>query len=794
MNTLTLSSLLIASALLPLSLSGCGSDEDRQAKYYNKAHALFQNSAFDKAELEVKNVLQINPNHAEGRYLLAQIYEEDQNWREMFGNLQMAVDANPELIDARLKLGQLHYLGSSYALAMEQAEEVLTRQADNADAHTLRGSVLFRQGDNQGALEEAQLALIQEPGHIAATSVIFEIYKSTDPGRALAAIGEGIRLQNKNSTLRLLKIGVLEEQQDWDGVVKEYQQLIADYPENHFFHYKLIKVYEDNERIDEAEELLRDLVKTNPDNLQLKLWLTEFIATQRNLSMAERTLKQFIDNQPEAYELRTALGKIHIALLQYPEAQKVYSEVISLDPEGVDSQHARNQLVKIYLIQGQQAEAQKLLDEIFEIEPANSEALIITARLDMVNGNAGEAIPKLRTVVKNQPDSVEALVMLARAHEDTGAQDLALDNYRNALAIAPNNEQAALNTAKLLLARENNAGADQLLASFLKNNPNNIAASQMLAESYSKQGKFDKALAVATELTESETNEAIGLYLQGRIQFANKEYAQAETALEQLLAMKPGAAEALTFLVNAYRGQGKQDEAYQYLTQHIKNYPELAYTHELLGTFENSRGNLKNAIEHYQNSLALSPNRTSVVIALAQTLVRENRASEAAVTYATAIEAMPENMRLKLLAASLSESIGDYKQAKTLYESISMTSPDAALAGNNLAMLLVTRFPNEENFQRALKLAKPFENATESVLVDTLAWVYYKLGDYDKALPLLQRIVDANGKVNIFRYHLGMTHFQRNELDAAKKELTLALSDGDLFPEAEIARKTLNTL
>lgn len=794
MNTLKLSSLLIASALLPLSLSGCGSDEDRQAKYFNKAQALFQNSAFDKAELEVRNVLQINPNHADGRYLLAQIYEEDQNWREMFGNLQMAVDLNPEHIDARLKLGQLHYLGSAYVQAMEQAEDVLTRQPDNADAHALRGSVLFRQGDNKGALEEAQLALIQEPGHIAATSVIFEIYKSTDPGRALAVIGEGIKLQTKNSTLRLLKIDVLEQQQDWDGVVREYRQLIADYPENHFFHYKLIKVYEDNKRIDEAEDLLRDLVNTYPDNLQLKLWLTEFIATQRNLSLAETTLKKFIDNQPDAYELRSALGKVHIALLQYPEAQKVYRQVIALDPEGIDSQNARNQLVKINFIQGQQAEAQTMLDEIFKIEPANSDALIITARQNLVNGNAAEAITKLRTVVKNIPDSIEALVMLARAHEDTGSRDLALDNYRNALAISPNNEQAALNTAKLLLAREDNAGAHQLLISFLNNNPSNIAASQMLAESYSKQGEFDKALAVATALAEGETNEAIGLYLQGRIHFANKEYTQAETSLEQVLAIEPSSTEALTFLVNAYRGQGKQDEAYQYLAQHIKNYPKLVYTHELLGTFERSRGNRIKAIEHYQDALALSPNRPSVAIALAQTFVKADRAPEAAVVYATAMEAMPANMRLKLLAAGLAESVGDYEQAKTLYESISMTSTDAALAGNNLAMLLVNRFPNEENLQRALKLAKPFENATESVLVDTLAWVYYKLGDYDKALPLLQRIVGANGNVSVYRYHLGMTHFKRNELEAAKNELTLALSGGNLFPEAEIARKTLNTL
>lgn len=794
MKTIKFSTLIVASILLPLALVGCDSSEDRQAKYFDKAQALYQGNAFDKAELEVKNVLQINPDHAEARYLWALLQEKDQNWRQMFGNLQMAVDIDPEFVDARLKLGQLYYRSNAYVQAMEQAEEVLSRQPNSADAHTLRGSVLFRQGDNQGALADAQLALTQEPGHIGATSIITEIYKSTDPEIALGVIGDGIKLQTKNATLRLLKISVLEEQQDLDGVVKEYQQLIADYPENLFFHYRLVKFYEANDRIDEAEDLLRDIVKTKPDNLQLKLWLAEFIANQRNLGLAETTVKEFIQKQPDIYELRFALGKIHIALRQYPEAQKVYSEVIALDPEGDNSQNARNQLVKLYLTQGNQEDAQTLLDEIFEIEPANSDALITTARLNMVNGQADQAVSNLRTVVQNEPDSIEAVLMLAQAHEATGAQELALDNYRNAMALSPNNEQAALNTAKLLLAREDAGLADQLLVNFLKSSPGNIRASRMLAESYSKQGKFSDALEVAASLSEGETSKALGLYLEGRIHFANKEYAQAETKLEQALAVEPGAIEALAFLVNSYRAQGEEDEAHQYLSQHIENYPEQAHAHELLGSLENSQGNTEKAIEQYQSALAISPNKLSAVIFLAQIYVKEDRAEDAADLYATAMQALPANMQLKLLAAGVYEGLGDYEEAKVLYDAILVASPESAVAANNLAMLLVDRLPNEENLQRALELAKPFEDAKEPVLVDTLAWVYYKRGEYDKALPLLQGIVEANGEVGVYRYHLGMTYFQRNELDAAKKHLTMALAGDEDFPEADMARKTLNTL
>ena len=93
-----------AAILFALVLAGCSGGEGRQARYFDAAQKHFDNQRYDKALIEVKNVLQINSNHVAGRYLLAQLYEQDKNWQQMFANLNLVVDLEPSHIAARTKL------------------------------------------------------------------------------------------------------------------------------------------------------------------------------------------------------------------------------------------------------------------------------------------------------------------------------------------------------------------------------------------------------------------------------------------------------------------------------------------------------------------------------------------------------------------------------------------------------------------------------------------------------------------------------------------------------------------
>ena len=88
--------------LLLVGLVACGGSEERQAKYYERAQSAFDAGEFDKARIDAQNVLQINPKHAQARYLMALLSERKQDWKGMYGNLAAAVDADPAMVPARM--------------------------------------------------------------------------------------------------------------------------------------------------------------------------------------------------------------------------------------------------------------------------------------------------------------------------------------------------------------------------------------------------------------------------------------------------------------------------------------------------------------------------------------------------------------------------------------------------------------------------------------------------------------------------------------------------------------------
>ena len=119
----------IAAALLTaLLLAGCGGAEERKAKYQERAIAYFEENNFDKARIEFKNVLQIDPKTAAPYYYLGRIAEEEQQWRKAFGSYSKAVELADE--GAEVDENDFRYLGPR----PQSKETALVMLADGCEA------------------------------------------------------------------------------------------------------------------------------------------------------------------------------------------------------------------------------------------------------------------------------------------------------------------------------------------------------------------------------------------------------------------------------------------------------------------------------------------------------------------------------------------------------------------------------------------------------------------------------------------------------------------------------------
>jgi tetratricopeptide (TPR) repeat protein len=141
------------------------------------------------------------------------------------------------------------------------------------------------------------------------------------------------------------------------------------------------------------------------------------------------------------------------------------------------------------------------------------------------------------------------------------------------------------------------------------------------------------------------------------------------------------------------------------------------------------------------------------------------------------------------------ERSGRIDDAIAAYEEILAVTPELPAVANNLAALIADYRTDEASLNQALDLALQFKDSDNPAFLDTLGWVYYRLGDFEEAVPYLEKSVEAAGSVSVLRYHLGMAYIAVGKTMSGKKELEAALANEDAtFTGVEEARAALAEL
>ena len=142
---------------------------------------------------------------------------------------------------------------------------------------------------------------------------------------------------------------------------------------------------------------------------------------------------------------------------------------------------------------------------------------------------------------------------------------------------------------------------------------------------------------------------------------------------------------------------------------------------------------------------------------------------------------MRNDERLGAELADFYERQKKYDEAIEQYKKVLAVNPHYSLAVNNLASILVNYRSDQQSLTYAKELMARYELSGRPVFLDTLGWIYYKLGDDSKAIELLTRSVKLAPDVPHFHYHLGMAYF-KSDKNKARLHLAKALEFNLNFP------------
>lgn len=748
--------ILVASALI----SGCTSKEEAAKKFYARGQKFYAQGEMGKARIEFLNAIQQLPQYAQAYYALGLLAKDSNDIPLVFENMSIAMRLDENNIDARINVAQLLVYSQRFDEALELTEEIFALKANHIEGLRIKVAALIGQKEFTKANDFIDEALRLNPQDDAIYTLKAVLAKDGgEPREALLHLNRALELSKNNTQYLLLRASLHRELKDNQALEKDYRSLIEISPEQAQYSYDLSQFLVIQKRYGEAEEVLRLLIKKQPNDIVAKQRLIETILVF-DQQRARQTLDNMIVDNPEAVSLLFFKAKLFLVDKKVDQALALLGKLSSSEYDEPIRLQAHVSSAEVHIYRGEVDKALTLLHDNLKIDPQHEQSLLLIANNALNNRDFNTAIAHLRNVLRNNPSSEPGLVLLGHVYLQNGSELLADDSFRQVLELNPGNIDAAMPVARALMSNQDLERSDNIISSALARNPKEVKLIALLAQIKLSKKEWPAVLILAERLQIFSDKKALGHnayvhYLRGRVYLGQSNFSLAIDEFKQALSIQPELTLALQGMVSSYIALGDENALLEYLnvlqTQHSDLIPVYLMSAQVL----KQQGHVSKAEEKINQALTNRPDWVkgySILADYQKELVKEEAIP---VIYKKGLELNPNNTYLQIRLASHYESSGAYDLAADIFKNILQHSPDNLLAINNYSALLLDKIATKESMVLALELSEVFKNSNEPLFVDTYGWALAKNGQFVEAEKYLRKASEQITTVPEIYYHLG---------------------------------------
>ena len=740
--------LRVGTAMAILSLLGAGCSKIKFARHEQRADKYFAAGDLSRAEVEYLNALRISHTNAHAIARLGVIYFKQGCLGRAYPFVAKACEYYPNDLDLRIKLGTIDLGARKLKEARDVATFVLGKSPTNSEAPLLLVESTSSTAEKDQARKQLE-TLSRQIGQTAPLQLAFgELsFRAGDLNAAETAYKRAQELDPKSSRA----------------------------------YFALGNLYAAQNKLKEADEALKNAADLAEARSTERLGYATFKVAHGDLAEGKRLLEEITKAAPDFVPAWIHEAQIALNQKKYDECQKLLERALAHDPNNYDAQ----------LLQGQLSIAQNRTDS----------AIAIFERM------AGQY---------RQSAQVQFYLALAHLMHHDIAQ--AINGLNQALAIDPNYSDATVTLAELNVEKGNLAPAIASLGELVRRQPQLLQPRMLLADAYLHQDNSDEALAVYSQAQESFPRDPQIPFLAGMVLLQQNKLADARSAFERALQLAPHAPAIVEELVNLDIAEKKYPAALsringelQLNTNSVALQLVLAKIHMARATDaaksanpDASRPNLANvtaarddvdqAEAELQTAINLRPDLPTPYLMLAQLYVA-SRKEQTALGRLAEIAQKTNSAPVYMEIGMIYDILTNYPAARDAYEKVLAINPNSSPALNNLAYLYSERLGETDKAYSLAEKARqllPYDPAT----ADTLGWILFRRGEYNRALGLLEESAGKLAGQAEVQYHLGMTHYMLGDEAAARASLQRAAKlPGDFPGKQEISRRLaiLNT-
>lgn len=544
----------------------------------------------------------------------------------------------------------------------------------------------------------------------------------------------------------------------------------------------LATAYMQNGNYRGASELLDQAVRHSDGAVDIRTDFGISLAGSGKDGQAIEQLRQAWVKDPKQMRTGMVLGTLYLRAGQPKKALEVIEALAKSQP---DNLAVLNMLGVTRVAAGDRAGGRKAYEQVLMLSPGHQGAILNLGALDQAEGKLDAARQRLLDLLKRDEKNIDAMMEMASIEEKARRLDEAARWLDKARLDSKGSIAAATRLAELHLR----AGAfDKALAVAKEaavKAPGNLSSLGLVVRAHLAKGDSGSARQILAEMSRYAGFDPVAQVEVARLQVAAGNDSGANYSLEKALNTQPGFPPALILRTEIDIRQREFAKAEQRIGQILKVTGADAISLRLQGDLAMARGQHAVALAAYGNALKKSDS-PDMALRLYQAHVAAGDLAKGAAMLQKWQSSHPEDAIILRTIGDAELQLSNFAAARAAYEKLLKLQPDDGLVWNNLAQVAFAQ--NDKAASGYAEKAYGLRPG-DPVVIDTLGWLVFRLGQVDRGLALLRDARLRNSNDPEIRYHLAAALAKTGRKPEAREELGQALKAGVSFSGIEEARK-----
>lgn len=791
---LALSLVLIFSSAA--SLSGCERGARLSVEEHIERAKDFQSKGDIRTSiLELKNAVQKDPNNAQARWLLGTTYLDMRLGDEAETQLSKAVELGINPQSARIPLARAQLYQGNFQNILDTLVAVDTEEPGIlAQILDLRGNALlglgkypeacplfdraiqvnqtyapaflgrarceFNSGQAASAIASAKQATSLDPDRLESWYLLGDLYRTMNQSNeALAAYDQALKVRSDDfdaltyKAMTLLSVKRVKEAETEIKRLNDMrpQSLVAKYLKAYLFHQQ--------GKNNEAANLLQQVLKENPNNMQAQLLYGTVNYAIKNDEIALSSFNKVLASA-ELPETRLLLAATQLRMSANADVIHTLTPLLA---QGNNS--------KAFLLAGQAAlnlgefdRGMAYLGRASTLDPKDTVIRSTLAHNQLLSGDQ-QGIRGLESVITDNPDDTQAYLLLASAQ--TGKADFkgALATLQKMAAAQPTNPLAHVFIGRVHLMQKNPTAARLAFEQSLAVDAGFLPAVGALADLDIQEKKPAQAREHFKRVLMKSPDNLGALMGQARTALALGDQNEFVTYLKKAIQSHPDAHEPVSQLTLYYINQARQPELALDVAQKAAqaNSGNPAFL-DNLGRAQLSAGRKKDAIDTFTNVTNRQPNSAPAWYSLAWAQRVSGDMNAALKSLQKSVRLAPSYLDARIALAGVYAALGQQDNALKETRAIQELDPKSP-TGYNLEAELAARFKKPEASLQAL--ARAYQTVPSADTAATYHLALVRTGKPEQAEQLAQQWLKQHPNDSAFRIYLAGTYLNKQQASQA---------------------------